>query len=204
MSGFIVVISGKTCSGKTYLLNQLLNSSNSFTKIVSSTTRASRADEIEGVDYYFMQSEYAEHLINTNAFVESNIHSGNLYGVTFTELKDKLKTGLIPCIILTPDGLERYKQVLKRHDIKILSFYIECPQDVQIIRLAKRTQQDIEKEGSDKTTIVKQLIVRMNDIAGKEKHWDNYKAQFDHVISYKDDAVKTITNAVMLYMKNGT
>lgn len=200
MSKFVVVISGKTCSGKTFTLEKMLQNQN-YTKLVTSTTRAQREGEISGHDYHFIQSSLAEHYLDNNLFVESNVHGGQLYGLTKNELKEKLASGKIPCVILTPNGLAPYKELLKPYGVEVLSFYIDCPDDVLFTRLAERTKKDLVCGSLDQIAVLKNSLLRVKDMVLKEGDWDSYKDQYDYVIDSKEDSVSHfINNKVMVYV----
>ena len=200
MSKFVVVISGKTCSGKTYTLDKMLQNQN-YTKLVTTTTRAQRDGEVSGHDYHFIPSSLAEHYIDNDFFVESNVHGGQLYGLTKNELKDKLASGKIPCVILTPNGLAPYKELLKPFGVSVLSFYIDCPDDVLFTRLAERTKKDLAWGVMDQLEVLKNSLLRVKDMVLKEGNWDDYKDQYDYVIDSKEESASHfINNKVMVYM----
>lgn len=195
-----MVISGKTCSGKTFTLEKMLQNQN-YTKLVTSTTRPQREGEISGHDYHFIQSSLAEYYLDNNLFVESNVHGCQLYGLTKNELKEKLASGKIPCVILTPNGLAPYKELLKPYGVEVLSFYIDCPDDVLFTRLAERTKKDLAWGSLDQIAVLKNSLLRVKDMVLKEGDWDSYKDQYDYVIDSKEDSPSHfINNKVMVYM----
>lgn len=199
MNKFVVVISGKTCSGKTFTLEKMLQNEN-YTKLVTTTTRAQRDGEVSGKDYHFIPSSLAEHYIDNNIFVESNVHGGQIYGLTKFELTEKLKNDKIPCVILTPNGLAPYKELLKPYDVGVLSFYIDCPEDVLFTRLAERTKKDLACGSLDELGVLKNSLLRVKDMVLKEGDWDSYKDQYDYVIDSKEDSPwHFINNKVMVY-----
>ena len=195
---FVVVISGKTCSGKTYTLNRMLENSN-YTKLVTSTTREPRAGEVNGIDYHFIQSDLAEHYINNGNFLESNVHGNQIYGLTKIELNEKIDSGQIPCVILTPNGLAEYKKMLEPLGVHVLSFYIDCPEDTLFSRLAERALKDIEQ--SPTVDVVKTALLRVKDMVVKESGWDDYKSQYDYIVSEQEKSPSHfINNKVMVYL----
>jgi len=200
VSNFVVVISGKTCSGKTYALNKMLQNEN-YTKLVTTTTRAPRDGESEGQDYHFIQSSLAEHYINNDIFLEYNVHGGQVYGLTRFELDGKLKEGKIPCVILTPNGLQPYKEMLAKRGISVLSFYLDCPDEVIFTRLAERTKKDLAWGSLNEIDVLKNSLLRVKDMVLKEGNWDSYKDQYDYVIDSKEESASHfINNKVMVYM----
>ena len=170
MSKIVLAISGKTCSGKTFLLNQLL-ATGKFNKLVTSTTRFQREGEKEGLDYHFIQSSHAEFLIDAGKFIEYNVYGNQVYGLTEIELNDKLAEGKIPCVILTPNGVDAYKKLLfEKFGIRVISVFIDCPQQLLIDRLAKRVlaEETIDFE------VLRTTIDRAISVALHEQGWKSY------------------------------
>lgn len=198
MKKFIVVISGKTCSGKTTILNKMLMNTN-YSKLVTSTSRERRSGEIGGYDYHFIPSSLAEHYVDSGQFIESNVHGKHIYGLTQFELDEKLDGDRIPCVILTPNGLAPYKKIMADLGIGVLSFFIDCDEDVLFTRLAKRTQEELSSGVSDPLDTLKNSLLRVKDMMLKEKDWDSYKSEFDFVLDAEADPLHTINNKVTVY-----
>lgn len=178
MKNIVVSISGKTCSGKTYLLNQLLKTG-LFNKLVTSTTRHPREGEVEASDYHFIPSSLAEHYINGDRFIEYNVYGNQVYGLTDFELQGKLNEDLIPCVILTPNGVNAYKKLLaEKFGITVISVFIDCPQDLLVDRLAKR----ILEEPQINLDVLKINLDRAISVSLNEQPWKYYR-EWDLVLS---------------------
>lgn len=202
MCKFIVVISGKTCSGKTYLLEKLLEKTLFFSKLVTSTTRPKRTGEVNGLDYHFISSAQAEENLQGGEFVESNVHGKYLYGLTKEELNEKLNLDKIPCIILTPNGLQPYKELLAPYGVKVLSIYINCSEDLQFDRLANRVKDELAWRKNDEVDVIKESLLRVQSMVLKEIGWDDYISQYDCVIDAGiDDIVTAVCEEIMVYSR---
>lgn len=178
----VITISGKTCSGKTYLLNQLLETG-SYTKLITSTSRAPRDGEIAGVDYHFLTSSLAEFMINTNKFIESIYYGKHIYGLTELELETQLRSGKIPVVILTPPGVVEYRRLLAARGIRVVSIFIDCPHDLLISRLASRTAKEPELTAE----VLKIAFERALTAYENERDWLTF-TKWDKVISGGDGA----------------
>ena len=78
---FLIVISAPAGTGKTTLANMLVEEfSDSITQSISCTTRAPRAGEINGKDYYFLSKEAFKAHIDRSEFLEYATVFGNEYG----------------------------------------------------------------------------------------------------------------------------
>lgn len=87
-----MVVSGPSGSGKTTLCRQLSNRGEVIYS-VSCTTRAPRAGEVDGKDYFFLTEEDFVERIGRNEFFEhANVH-GRRYGTLKSYVKENLLQG---------------------------------------------------------------------------------------------------------------
>lgn len=77
----VILIVGPTRSGKTFLQEQFKNEG--YHKIISATTRQPRDGEVEGVDYFFNDSDSFHKL----DFVEKEQFGQNWYGTPIKEFQ---------------------------------------------------------------------------------------------------------------------
>jgi guanylate kinase len=93
MSPFAIILSAPSGGGKTTIAKTLLSRRKDLGYSVSCTTRAPRGTEVDGRDYYFIsRAEFLAKREN-NAFAESAVVHGNLYGTLRSEVKRVLATG---------------------------------------------------------------------------------------------------------------
>lgn len=87
MKGLLIIISAPSGVGKTTLIKRLLEVEPTCELCVSHTTRPKRANETEGVDYYFVSDETFDQMIAAGAFVEwAEVH-GHRYGTSEAEVE---------------------------------------------------------------------------------------------------------------------
>ena len=83
----LLIISSPSGAGKTTLTHRLLQDFPGFRFSVSHTTRAPRANEVDGQDYHFTDEASFRRLIDEDEFAEwAEVH-GNLYGTSIRELE---------------------------------------------------------------------------------------------------------------------
>ena len=83
----LLIISSPSGAGKTTLTHRLLQDFPGFRFSVSHTTRAPRANEVDGQDYHFTDEATFRRLIDEGEFAEwAEVH-GNLYGTSVSELE---------------------------------------------------------------------------------------------------------------------
>jgi guanylate kinase len=83
----LLIISSPSGAGKTTLTHRLLQDFPSFRFSVSHTTRAPRANEVDGQDYQFIDEASFRKLVDEGEFAEWATVHGNLYGTSVRELE---------------------------------------------------------------------------------------------------------------------
>jgi len=91
--GFILIMTAPSGGGKGVLSRHLIDTLDGICFSISTTTRAKRPGEVEGVHYYFVGKETFEEMIRERAFVEWAEVFGNFYGTSRRALLDHLEAG---------------------------------------------------------------------------------------------------------------
>ena len=101
----IIVLLGASSSGKSIIENELATH-HGFEKIVSYTTRQPRDNEENGKDYYFVDNNTFNEILNRGLFMEYDEYSQNrFYGTLKPDYKGGNKVS-----VLTPNGLRQLKK----------------------------------------------------------------------------------------------
>lgn len=103
----LYLISGPSGCGKTTIMRRLMSN-----EIVSFTTRAPRAGEIDGVDYHFITLAEFWTLRGSNTLIEYTEYGGNYYGVERGEVERKLAHG-DAFFICDRNGMEQMQRVIE-------------------------------------------------------------------------------------------
>lgn len=134
MSGLLVIISAPSGGGKTTIVSRLLEEMPSATRLVTTTTRAPRPGESDGVDYHFITRGTFQGKIQKGDFLEWVEFAGAFYGTDRHEVekllansefvfanvdvrgKDSLVQAGFPClsIFLMPESEEILRARLAR------------------------------------------------------------------------------------------
>ena len=167
--GVIIIFSSPSGAGKTTLV-KLLEKKENFFVSVSHTTRKPRSNEVEGKDYYFVDSNQFNELIKKNEFLEYAKVFNNLYGTLKEPVFEKLKRGENVLFDIDWQGAK----IIRSQNIKykIFSFFVLPPsKKILFERLSNRDMKD-------------KLIVseRMKDFYNDVKHWVDY----DYVVINDD------------------
>lgn len=124
----MIILVGASASGKTEVAKKLGEIFN-VKKVVTHTTRAMRAGEINGLDYHFVSLEEFMTLKGQGHFIETTKYNDNYYGTS----KDEIANDKV--LIVDPAGLESFKQL---NDPKIISFFMHASRDVRYERMLMR------------------------------------------------------------------
>ena len=157
----MIVFSSPSGAGKTTLVKLISNNKNNYIS-VSHTTRSPRSNEINGIDYYFIDKNQFQKLIKEKEFLEYAKVFGNYYGTSKKEIINKLEEGKNVIFDIDWQGTE---QIIKQKlNYKLITIFILPPsKKVLRDRLSNRDMKD-------------KLIVeeRMNQFDKDILHWKNY------------------------------
>jgi guanylate kinase len=92
-AGIPFVVSAPSGTGKTTVCRRVVAEDGGVEFSISHTTRAMRAGEVHGRDYFFTPRPEFERLIAAGEFVEWAEYAGNLYGTSFGSLDAPLGQG---------------------------------------------------------------------------------------------------------------
>ena len=150
--GILFTISAPSGAGKTTLIKamqKVLDQSrrpNNVKVSISYTTRPQRADERQGVDYYFVDRATFQSMIDQDQFLEYATIFGNLYGTSKAWVKSQLAEGFDLILELDWQGAHNLRRLTamqpsKESRVASASIFILPPTyDALRIRLQSRGQ----------------------------------------------------------------
>ena len=138
--GIMVILSSPSGAGKTTLV-KLLSERKGFVTSISHTTRTPRSNEVDGKDYYFVDSEKFEKMIKSKEFLEYAKVFKNFYGTTKLNIFKELKKG--NNVIFDIDWQGTNQIISKKLKNKLLTFFILPPSREELFkRLSNRDMKD--------------------------------------------------------------
>ncbi len=109
--GSLMIISGFSGAGKGTVVNELMNIyPEDYRLSVSATTRGPRANELDGVHYYFKTKEAFEAMIKEDAFIEHACYVGNYYGTPKAFVEENLAKGVNVILEIEMQGAFQIKE----------------------------------------------------------------------------------------------
>lgn len=162
----IIIITAPSGAGKTSITHYLMDQFSALSFSVSATTRSARANEKDGVDYYFIELEIFKKKIQQKEFAEwEMVYEGKYYGTLKAELKRIWALNRIPVLDIDVKGAIHVQQ---QYPENTLSIFIEPPSIEELRnRLLSR---GTENEDS--------LRARVN----KASYEISFKEHFDQII----------------------
>lgn len=91
--GILVVVSGFSGAGKGTLMKELLKRYDNYALSVSATTRQPREGEKNGEDYFFVNREYFQQMIEEGRLVEYAQYVNHYYGTPRDYVEKKMAEG---------------------------------------------------------------------------------------------------------------
>ena len=83
-----IIISAPSGAGKTSIVKFLLNEISTLSFSISATSREKRGKEVDGLDYYFLSTDYFKERIEKNNFLEwEEVYPDQFYGTLNSELE---------------------------------------------------------------------------------------------------------------------
>ncbi len=183
----MLVLSSPSGAGKTTLTKKIQESDNSFKASVSHTTRKARANEVDGVDYHFVNKEKFQKLINEKAFYEYAKIFENYYGTSKSSINKIIENGYNVLFDIDWQGAE---QLSNHKELNLLKIFILPP---SIEELEKRL---VLRNQDDKDAIKRRMSAYSIDVT----HSKNY----DYVIvnNKVEDCFKEIKKIISNHLKN--
>jgi guanylate kinase len=126
-----LILVGKAAAGKDFLKNRLSNKG--FISGVSHTTRPPRENEVNHVDYHFVDKQEFEDMISCGDFVEYMEFNGWYYGQT------KKDFDLADVMIMSKDGLD---MLPKEYRDQCLVIWLDPPRIARVERLEHRNDKN--------------------------------------------------------------
>ena len=161
----MVILSSPSGAGKTTLTKKIQQKYQNFKISVSHTTRISRSNEVEGIDYFFINHKEFEKKINNEDFYECAKIFDNYYGTSKDSVNKLLKGNNDILFDIDWQGTQKLS---KFKELKLIKIFLLPPNKEELKkRLIQRNQDDIN-------IISKRLKAYDSDIC----HWSDY----DYVI----------------------
>jgi guanylate kinase len=175
--GKLFIVSGPSGSGKSSLINDIVNESDDFIRSISVTTRPKREDEASGSQYHFVSKDEFNKLIEKDMLLEWASYAGYLYGTPKNFVTENLGKGKSVILVIEVQGA---MQVVKKIKEAYLIFITTSS--------FKELEERIKRRGADSSEETKRRL----EIA---------KSELDHMKHYDCIIVNNNYNEALLNLK---
>lgn len=142
--GFLLVISGPSGCGKGTVSQALLQRNKDIVFSVSATTRKPRPEEINGVNYFFLEKEKFEKTVEEGGFLEHAYVHTNYYGTPKDFVLEEVEKGEIVLLEIDVQGALQVKKNFKNVVFVFLLPPTMAELKNRIIKRGTETPEDIE------------------------------------------------------------
>jgi len=164
--GLLIIISSPSGGGKTTLCQRLLAWDANITRVITCTTRAPRAGEQDGKDYFFLSKNEFERRIAAGDFLEHAQYNGHYYGTPCRFVEEQIAAGHDVLMAIEVQGATKVMELARRGalaDSLVTLFLVPPTMELLEQRLRKRAQ-------DDEATIQKRLRIAKEEMT----HWCEY------------------------------
>ncbi|MCR4305599.1 MAG: hypothetical protein NUV73_00770 [Candidatus Daviesbacteria bacterium] len=176
----LIIFTGKTASGKDTVIAKLLQRLPDFRKVLTTTSRAVRNGERNGLDYNFVSRDEFQQKIEQDDFIEYVEYGGNMYGTEKNQLSNH--QGLIWRI--DPSRAGKIRELISE---PLVVVYLTVSDSVVLERLQKRglSGEEIEKRMSD-----------------DKRMWEENKENYDFVVENAPGRLEETVDKIIEIMEN--
>lgn len=168
--GLLIILSSPSGAGKSTLSKRLMAWDSAISFSVSATTRAPRAGEVDGRDYYFRSRAEFQTLINSGEMLEHAEVFGNLYGSPKAPVEAAMQDGRDTLFDIDWQGGQQVRNSSLGKDV--VSIFVLPP---SIAALESR----LRSRGQDSDEVI---AGRMQQSRDEISHW----AEYDYVLVNED------------------
>ena len=167
--GLLLILSSPSGAGKSTMTKRLRVWDPSIRFSVSATTRAPRAGEEDGKDYYFRSRDDFEQMVATGEMLEHAEVFGNFYGSPRGPVTDNMNAGVDTLFDIDWQGGQQIKQAMGEN---VVSIFILPPSMAEL-------EHRLRSRGQDSDEVI---AGRMSKSLSEISHW----AEYDYVIVNSD------------------
>jgi guanylate kinase len=159
MRGNLYIVSAPSGSGKTTLLQHLVAKFDHLLFSISYTTRAPRGHEADGTEYFFIDRDEFQGMVDRREFLESAEYHGNLYGTSRQFVEENIASGHAVILDIDVQGAQQVKDQIEG----AVTIFLMPPSFTELGRRLKERRLEDDETIRRRLAIAKKEILRYND-----------------------------------------
>ena len=159
MRGNLYIVSAPSGSGKTTLLQHLVTKFDHLLFSISYTTRAPRGHEEDGTEYFFIDRDEFQGMVDRREFLESAEYHGNLYGTSRQFVEENIASGHAVILDIDVQGAQQVKDQIEG----AVTIFLMPPSFTELERRLKERRLEDDETIRRRLAIAKKEILRYND-----------------------------------------
>jgi len=187
----LIILSGPSGVGKDEVLTRMKKMGRSFHWVITATTRPRRAEEKDGVDYYFLSREKFQQMKDKGQFLEWAKVYGNYYGVPKDEISQALSKGVDAIVKVDVQGAATIKKILPQ-----AVFIFLVPPSIEDLEL--RLEQRRSESSVDLALRLEKAKEEIKSLPLFDYVMTSYQGKIDDIISRIDAIITAEKSRVKL------
>lgn len=179
--GRLIVVSGPSGAGKSTVVFKAISGRDKMCFSTSVTSRKPRPGEIDGREYFFIDAERFEQMVQNDELLEHAVYVGNYYGTPRKFVEDKLSAGESVFLDIEVQGA---RQVKEKMPDAIMIFLIPP----SLSELKKR----LESRGTETEETIKGRLARAREEYAEADFYD-YIVVNDDIDTAADELLSILT-----------
>lgn len=179
--GTLFIISAPSGAGKTSLVKALRESTEGLAVSVSHTTRNQRSGEVDGKDYFFVDHDEFQDMVDAGDFLEHARVFDNYYGTSKARVEDNLQNGHDVILEIDWQGARQVRELMPQSQ----SIFILPPS-------LEALESRLRGRGQDEDPVIQR---RMKDAIAEMSHY----GEFDYLVvnDVFEDALRELQSIVI-------
>ena len=181
--GLFIVMSGPSGTGKTSVIKALCKDETTLEFSISATTRPPRSDEVDGVDYHFLDQTKFEDLIQRGGFLEWVKYGGHYYGTLKSTVELTIEKGKDLILEIDVHGAMKVKDL----GIRYTSIFLLPPSLESLEKRLRNRKTESDSELQQRLLTAKSEFAYVKDynycIVNPDHNVEKAVAQICHIIS---------------------
>src|SRR5262245_56432326 len=153
-TGLLFIVSAPSGTGKTTLVERLVQRVPNLRMSRSYTSRAARAGETDGVDYNFISRDRFEAMIAAGAFLEWADVFGGYYGTSIADTEAALARGEDVVLVIDVQGARQVRS--RRHDA--VSVFVLPPSLAILEQRLRGRSKDSDEQIARRLTVARREV----------------------------------------------